>query len=405
LFSKKSIRLWSNFVKKRTVFSSLWLVSFSATMHILLIIDFFPPHRGGVETVFDNITRRLIQRWHQITVVTTRHEKALAQKEIRKKLTIYRVGSTRKNFLRHSYHKANEILKNDKTIDYIHSSTYGAAIPASLLAKKYQKKVILTVHEIFGKLRYRYKGKRSGRLYLLFEKLIFALSYDFYHCVSCYTANSLRVYYGIDDSKIHIIKNGIDDQRSSSTISQEKKDDRQKRLSMTGKYTILYYGHAGKSKGLDFLIEALPQIYQKVPNIQFIANLIPSKRTNQAIKRIEEIQQTWWIDIIIRNGLEQEELKHLVASVDVVIAPSLSEWFGSVVSEVSKIGQNLITTKISAIPEAAFGSVQRIKPSSTTSIIHAVLKASKGEWFSSLQDQSHSRDDVVEKLESIYRQC
>jgi len=62
---------------------------------------------------------------------------------------------------------------------------------------------------------------------------------------------------------------------------------------MTGKYTILYYGHAGKSKGLDFLIEALPQIYQKVPNIQFIANLIPSKRTNQAIKRIEEIQQTW----------------------------------------------------------------------------------------------------------------
>jgi len=34
--------------------------------------------------------------------------------------------------------------------------------------------------------------------------------HDIYHCVSLYTLNSIRLYYGIPDEKLHLIYNGVD---------------------------------------------------------------------------------------------------------------------------------------------------------------------------------------------------
>jgi len=127
--------------------------------HILLIVDFFPPHRGGIETVFENIVQRLTQANHRITVVTTRYDPSLPQKETQGKVTIHRTGSSRLSFLWYAYQKGKEILQTDPSIDIIHTSTYGGAIPAAWLAHRYHKKILITVHEIFGKLRYRYKGR------------------------------------------------------------------------------------------------------------------------------------------------------------------------------------------------------------------------------------------------------
>lgn len=53
----------------------------------------------------------------------------------------------------------------------------------------------------------------------------------------------------------------------------------------------------------------------------------------------------------IRNGLPKEELRALVANVQVVVAPSLSEGFGSVHTETLAIGTPLITTRVASLPE------------------------------------------------------
>jgi glycosyltransferase involved in cell wall biosynthesis len=45
-----------------------------------------------------------------------------------------------------------------------------------------------------------------------------------------------------------------------------------------GKYIILYYGHSGVSKGIDYLVEALPEIIQNNPDGIVVFNLIPAKR-------------------------------------------------------------------------------------------------------------------------------
>jgi len=55
------------------------------------MVDFFPPHKGGVETVFANIVQRLRALQHRVTIITTRYERWLPAKEIDSNLTIYRV--------------------------------------------------------------------------------------------------------------------------------------------------------------------------------------------------------------------------------------------------------------------------------------------------------------------------
>jgi hypothetical protein len=54
-------------------------------------------------------------------------------------------------------YKGIKILRTHRDISLIHTSTYGGAIPASILGKLFHKRVILTVHEIFGKLWKHYK--------------------------------------------------------------------------------------------------------------------------------------------------------------------------------------------------------------------------------------------------------
>ncbi len=91
----------------------------------------------------------------------------------------------------------------------------------------FKKPVILTVHEVFGKLRNVYKGKRKGMLYRWFERILFWFSYTSYHCVSYYTMNALRLLYGIPDDRMQVIYNGVEDSfRNHQAVSEQEKHTR-----------------------------------------------------------------------------------------------------------------------------------------------------------------------------------
>lgn len=76
-----------------------------------------------------------------------------------KDFTLYRTGTNRKNFLFSAIKTGIQLFRQRKLddIDGIHTATYGGAIPAWILAKIFRKKILLTVHEIFGKLWEIYK--------------------------------------------------------------------------------------------------------------------------------------------------------------------------------------------------------------------------------------------------------
>ena len=59
----------------------------------------------------------------------------------------------------------------------------------------------------------------------MFERLIFQLPFDAFHCVSLYTFNSLRLVYAIPAEKNHCIYNGVDlSFRESALVKTEEKN-------------------------------------------------------------------------------------------------------------------------------------------------------------------------------------
>ena len=372
--------------------------------HILFVLDYYVPHKGWSETVFEAIISRLLTKWYTISILTSHFDSELLVEENKEWLHIYRIGKGRISFMFWALIKGRSILRNNKDISLIHTSTYGGAIPASLLGTFFHKRVMLTVHEIFWKLRTSYKWRREWRIYRLFEKAIFCFPYDMYHCVSQYTMNSIRLVYGIPDKKIMMIHNGVDTHfRNPEEVSAFDTKSWKNEYGRTNRFVLTYYGHAGKSKWLDYLVHALPELVAVDSKLLFVFNLIDSKRTAYIKEEIRKYHLGSSIQIF--DGVEKTELRTLIASSDMIIAPSLSEWFGSVHTESVAMKKPLLTTYIASIPEVVRGNVKFIAPASKREIIHAILE--RDQWIENsdymIPFKEFSRNATVRELIKRYR--
>lgn len=117
----------------------------------------------------------------------------------------------------------------------------------------------------------------------------------------------------------------------------------------------MYFGHTGVSKGIDTLLDAIPLLMQRFPDLQLILNFIAAERGVSVRQRVEQMLSYLPKEdaqrIQLHHGFEKNVLRALVANVDAVIAPSLSEGFGSVHTETLALGTPLITTMVASIPE------------------------------------------------------
>ena len=92
--------------------------------------------------------------------------------------------------------------------------------------------------------------------------------------------NSLRLVYGIADRKIKMIYNGVDTNfRSPDNVSPTEIKTWKNTHGRNNHFVVTYYGHAGKSKGLDYLVQALPELVSTGGQLMMVFNLIDSKRT------------------------------------------------------------------------------------------------------------------------------
>ncbi len=340
-------------------------------MHILFLLEYFTPHLWWVETVFENIVNWLVARWYRISIVTTRFNDRLPQTETHTWYTIYRVWSTRINFMRFWLLKWMSLLRSDKTITKIYTSTYTAALPARLLWFLFNKTTIITVHEIFGALWTRYKWPIRWKLRQRSEKFLLSSGFDAYHCVSLYTYNAMRTVIGVQDDRLHLIYNWVNHEDWSRSELDTSRVQQMKNIYwFQDKFVLMYFGHSGKSKWLDFLIQAIPAILEQHTDVVILLNVIPAKRDNEIKQKIAAI---WVHDRLIQfNGMLRKDLIHKVASVDAVIMPSLSDGFGLVAAEVSSLDVPLIISHTASLPEVASWTIRRTVPWSASDIQQAV---------------------------------
>ena len=371
---------------------------------ILFLLDYYSPHRWWIENVFEHLVIWLLDKWYKITLITSRFQDELKEYEKAWNSTIYRVWRWRKWFFFKWFVKACEVLRENKNIKIIHSSSYTSTIPASILAKLFHKKSITTIHEIFWKLWKELKPWYSRWIFQLFEWLMIKFPHDIYHCVSLYTLNSLRIKWWISDKKLHLIYNWVDnDFWDIKKVKKSEMDERKNKYWWNNSYLISYYGHAWKTKWIDLLVNAIPQILKENPTSKLLFNIIPSKRSDYIVKQINEASKQLKAEdrIQIFRWFSKEDLRIFVACSDVIIAPSLAEWFWSVHSEACAMWKNLITSNLAAIPEVVSGNVILMSPPSTKWICESIQKF-RNLNFEKIPAKSFSRDDMVNWIMMLY---
>ncbi|MCM1990504.1 glycosyltransferase family 4 protein [Oceanirhabdus seepicola] len=229
------------------------------------------------------------------------------------------------------YHYMKMLVKKQIDLVHVHTASKGSFYRKSIFVNITPKNipVILHIHgggfiefydtaPIIIKKRVQKVIKRSDKIIVLSEKF----------------KNELIDRFDIDNIKIVKVINGI--KLNNEKIKLEDK-----------KLQVIYLGKLTKNKGIYDLLQIIPKIHAKYPEVKFI---IAGDGDIDKVKEIvisEEInnctQVVGWID-------GETKKKFLIES-SILVMPSYFEAFGISIVEAMDYGMAVVATKVGGIPE------------------------------------------------------
>ena len=344
-------------------------------MKILFVLDNYVPYIGGAETVFQQLAEGLVRQGHQVKVVCPLVIKNSLKREQLNGVDIHRCQSGGRYL--YTLLALPIVWRLARSADIVHTTTYNAAPVAWLVAKLQKKKVIITIHEILGKLWWQKMNLLSAFFHWFFERSILFLPFDKLIAVSQYTQSCLE-QRGINNRKITVIYHGVDYDFFDSQKANEVKI-RQK-LNLKDNFTYLFFGRPGISKGLEYLIRAVPFIKEKIKESKLI--LILGSEPHDRFRMIKQLILKLGIsqEIILLGSVPRQELPDYLAAANCVVIPSLSEGFGFSAAESCAMNQPVVVSRVGALPEVVSSRVVWVKPRDSQSIAEGIIKVFQKKW-------------------------
>ena len=356
---------------------------------ILFVLEHFYPYIGGAEKLFYQLATSLVQKGFDVTVVTTLYERGLKKEETHEGVKIIRVNCF--NRFGFTFFSLPKVFRYAKGADFIHTTTYNAALPSILVGMFLRKKVLVTFHEVWAELwkKLPFTNVLSRNAFYYFEKLLLKLPFYRFVAVSEFTKSKL-VENGIPEEKVILIYNGID-------YSQFEKYNH----TPPETFTYTYFGRLGISKGLDLLIPAVASFRKTYPNSRL--KLILPKRPKglylQIINLIASHNLEAHIDLL--HNLPQEKLYHELLNSTCLVIPSYSEGFCFAAAEGVALGVPIISSHQGALKEVVSGKHIYMENQSIEALNQALEKAYKNDWSQS-EAKYYDFEDSLKGYLEIY---
>ena len=341
-------------------------------MKILFVVENYVPHIGGLETLFKNVAEGCVRAGHEVILVTHRLKETSAF-EIINGVRVHRVNSLYSRYF-FTLFSVPLVILLAKDADIIHTTTFNGAPPAWIAAKLRKKPVLITVHEVWiGKWGVLADMPRiSAGIHDILERMIYCLRFDRYICVSQFSANEL-MRAGIPESKIGVIYNGID--YSLWNNKNYNKQSIRKEKGLLKNFVCLFYGRPGPSKGLEYLIRAIPEVAKKIKNIRLIAIVSNDRAYKKRLQHIVDliVKEKMKEQIQVLNPVPFEELPGYVKMSDCVVVPSLSEGFGLSAAESCAMRVPVVASNVAALPEVLSGKFIFVPPRSPHALAESII--------------------------------
>lgn len=346
-------------------------------MKVLFVLENYLPHIGGVEMVFKNLSEGLVKRGHSVDIVTHRL-KGTAKFEVINGVKVHRVSCLGSRYL-FTFLALPKALSLARKADIIHTTTFNAAPPAWLAAKISGKKCVITVHEVWVNQwdKLADMGWLGKKMHSLLERMIYMLPYRHYVCVSQSTQRQLLgIRKGKNNSSV--VYNGVDYEHLNP--KKYSGTEVRKKLGLQKNFIYMFFGRPGVSKGVEYLIRAVPLISQRIPNSKLVLILSKDKayrkRYDYMIHLIEKLGMKDRIALL--EPQPYNELPNFIKSADCIVLPSLAEGFGYQVVEAAELGVPIVATNTTSIPEVIYGDYVLIKPKDPEAIAVGVEMVHNG---------------------------
>jgi len=163
----------------------------------------------------------------------------------------------------------------------------------------------------------------------------------------------------VNEENVNVVLNGID---LDSFNREERVEKKPYRIITTASADV-------PLKGLKFLIEAMTEIIEEIPEAHLMV-LGRAKEKGDIAKQISRLNLEEKISF--RSGLSQSEVVSLYSSSHICVIPSLYEGFGFGAGEAMACGLPLISTQSGGLKEVIGQEAVIIEAASSEAIVKAV---------------------------------
>lgn len=327
-------------------------------MKIAYVTFEYPPFIiGGAGIHAKFVTRELARRGHEIIVFTPSldqlMDKSMSNDE-NSNIKVVRVPINNKIPFRALQFWIRlpgilKLLEKENKFDIIHFNGISywflkrkiVNAPHILTVHHLVKDAVFSTHQNFFERLKNISGETGFLLPLIEKKCI--RSVDKIISVSKFTQEQIIQTYKIDQSKIEVVYNGIDN--SGFTFSEQDLEKIKLTYGMRKKPIILFVGRIDDPrKGLDVLIKAFKLILKEIDS-----QLVIVGKGNHTIYKnlVDPIKDK----IVFTGYIDDNTLKKIYSICDVYVCPSRLEGFGLTILEALAAGKPVIATNVGAIPE------------------------------------------------------
>ena len=221
-----------------------------------------------------------------------------------------------------SYRRAADFLNfsNAEVLCVQHEfGIYGGSAGSHLLAllKEVRMPVVTTLHTVLNQPNAAQRlvvdelARRSDRLIVMANK----------------GAEILHDVYGITKSKVDVVAHGIPDMPyADSSLYKEQ-------FGVQGRQVLLTFGLLGPGKGIEHVIEALPDIVRRHPNVVYLVlgathpHLVAheGERYRLSLERLAEERGVKEHVIFYNRYVSLDDLKEFIGATDIYLTPYLNE--------------------------------------------------------------------------------
>lgn len=332
-------------------------------MKILMLSWEYPPKNvGGLSNHVYHLSKNLARIGHEVHVITCQ-EGTAPIKEKKNGVFVHRIEPYKlqtNDFVKWvmqlnfaMIEEAIRLIREIGKVDIIHAHDWLSAYSTKTLKWAYNIPVVCTIHATeYG----RNNGIRT-EMQSYISSVEWSIVYESWKTVACsnYMRDEISRLFSAPLEKIWVIPNGVEVNEFQRGFNKE---NFKKKYANKDEKIILYVGRHVFEKGIQLLVDAIPDIIKEYKNTKFI--ICGMGPMTEELK--EKVKNSGLSNKVIFTGyISDNEKKKLYGVADIAVFPSLYEPFGIVALEAMAAKCPVIVSDIGGFSEIINHKVNGMK--------------------------------------------